>query len=200
MAISNYTELQAAVIAWAHRDGDAGFAALVPDFIRLAEARFNRVLRVRAMEETLASTPIASAAITLPAGFLAFKELRYDASPSRSLEPRPLEWVRGQYPDAGPARYFAVTKTEAVFWPSTGSVAGTYYEEIPALASNSTNWLLTNHPDLYLFASLVESVLYTQDDSRIPMWAEKTAALIDSVQSSDNANAINGGPLTVRAR
>ena len=36
MALSNYTELQAAIITHAMRDGDTGFAAAVPDLIALA--------------------------------------------------------------------------------------------------------------------------------------------------------------------
>lgn len=197
MAISTYSELQSAVASWLHRDD---LTSIIPDFIRLAEARFNRVLRVRGMEETLSSTALTDGAVTLPTGFIAFKELRCDASPSYTLEPRPLEWVRNQPTLASSPIYFAVSGTQVVCWPQSGSITGTYYEEIPALASNETNWLLTSHPDLYLFATLVESVLYTQDDSRLPIWADKAAALIDQVQSQDNANAINGGPLTARVR
>jgi hypothetical protein len=200
MAISTYSELQAAVASWNHRTGDTAFEALIPDFIRLAEARFNRVLRVRAMEASLASTELVDGAVSLPSGFLAFKEVRYDGSPTYTLSPKPVEWVRNQDALAASPLHYAVTNTQIVCWPTAGSIKGTYYEEIPALADNATNWLLTAHPDLYLFAALVESVLYTQDDTRIPLWAEKTAALLDAVQSSDNANAINGGPLTARAR
>lgn len=197
MAISTYSELQTAVGNWLHR---SDLSTYIPDFIRLAEARLNRVLRTRAMLNDLASTALTDGAVSLPTGFLAFKELRYDGSTTYTLEPRPLEWLRNQPADSSYPLYFAVTGSQVVCWPTAGSIKGTYYKEIPALASNSTNWLLTSHPDLYLFASLVESALYTQDDSRIPLWAEKASALIEQVQSSDNANSINGGPLTVRAR
>jgi hypothetical protein len=32
------------------------------------------------------------------------------------------------------------------------------------------NWLLTGHPDVYLYASLVETAPYLKDDSRVPVW------------------------------
>lgn len=200
MSLQTYSDLQAAVASWLHRTGDTDLTAIIPDFIRLAEARFNRTLRTRSMLADLASTPLVSGAATLPTDFLAFKELRYDGSPSYTLEPRPLEWVRNQPADASQPNYFAVTGTQVVCWPTAGSIKGTYYQSIPALASNSTNWLLTAHPDLYLFAALVEAVLFTQDDSRVQMWGEKASALIETVQGQDNANTINGGPLTVRVR
>lgn len=202
MSITTNAELITAVAAWNHRSGDAAFEAMVPDFIKLAEARFNRVLRTTDMEETLASTPLSSGAVTLPTGFLAFKELRYtDGTDNWTLQAKPLEWIRAQVRDTGSApRFFAVTGSQVVCWPENGSIQGTYYEEIPDLATNSTNWLLTRHPDLYLFASLVESALYTQDDSRIPIWAEKASALLDAVQRADDRDSFDGGILSVRAR
>lgn len=200
MSIASYADLQTAVASWAHRD-DTTFTNLVPDFIRLAEARFNRALRVSDMEATLASSALTSGALSLPTGFLAFKELRFDGSIDYTLQPKPLEWIRAQDDTAtGDARYFAVTKDSVVCWPPTGPIKGTYYEEIPALADNSTNWLLDSHPDLYLFATLVEAALWMQDDSRIPLWAEKASALLDSVQLSDDRNQFDGGILAVRAR
>ena len=48
MAISNYTELNTAVANWLDRDD---LTDRIPEFIALAEARFNRLLRIRAMEE-----------------------------------------------------------------------------------------------------------------------------------------------------
>ena len=39
-----------------------------------------------------------------------------------------------------------------------------------------------------------------QDDSRIPLWAEKASALLDAVQRSDDRNQFDGGILAVRAR
>lgn len=200
MAISTYAELLTAVANWAHRD-DTTFTDRVPEFIKLAEARFNRSLRTTDMEETLASTALSSGAASLPTGFLAFKELRFDGASDYTLQPKSLEWIRSQDDtDSRDARYFAVTKSQVVCWPTTGPIKGTYYKEISDLQTNSTNWLLTSHPDLYLFATLVESALFTQDDSRIPLWAEKASALLDAVQRADDRNQFDGGILAVRAR
>lgn len=201
MALANYTDLQAAVLSWTHRAGDSAVEAIVPDCIRLAEARFNRTLRVSSMEETLAETALSSGAASLPTGFLSFKEVRYVGDTNYTLQPKSLEFIRAQETNTGNgARYFAVTGTQIVCWPESGSIKGTYYKEVPALASNSTNWLLTAHPDLYLFATLTEMALWLEDDSRIPLWAEKASALLDMVQRADDRNLFDGGPLAARAR
>lgn len=200
MAFSTYSDLQAAVLTWTKRTGDTAFAALVPDFIRLAEARFNRVLRTSAQESAFASTALVDGAASLPVDFLAFKELRFDGDASYTLEPRPQEWLRGQAASSAQPLYFAITGSQVICWPTAGSIKGTYYAQVPALASNSSNWLLTNHPDLYLFATLTEAALYMEADDRIPLWADKAAALLEQVKSADVGNQINGGPLTARAR
>lgn len=197
MAITTSDELKTAIANWLHRDN---LTARLDEFIALAEARFNRTLRVRGMEASLISTALVDGAVSLPTAFLAFKELRFDGDPSYTLEPKPLEWLRNQPTSADRPGYFAVTDTQVICWPTSGSIQGTYYRSLPSLVSNSTNWLLTKHPDLYLFTTLEEAAFYLRDDKLGQMSAMKAQALLDQVQGSDNANALNGGPLTVRAR
>lgn len=196
MSLATYSDLQTALSNWTHRDD---LTAVWPDCIRLAEARLNRKLRVRPMEADFSAT-LSSGEAALPSDFLAFKELRFDGDQNYSLQPRSLDWVKGQDSTAtGDPLYFAVSGTNVVCWPRSGSVEGTYFQSIPALASNSTNWLLTAHPDLYLFASLVETALYTQDDGRIPLWASKASELLDQVQRMYDNDEHTGGSLVVRA-
>jgi hypothetical protein len=196
MAITTTAELKTALTNWLH---NSTHSARYDEFIALAETRFNRNLRVKGMEASLASTALSSGAITNPSAFLAWKELRYDGTPSYTLQPKPIEWIRNQDTLATYPLYFAVSDTQTICWPQTGNVKGTYYKSITSLTGTSTNWLLTSHPDLYLFACLEEAGLYTRDPNT-PLWAARAQALLDQLQSSDNANAISGGPLTVRAR
>ena len=67
MAITTYAELQAAAANWLVR-GD--LTARIPEFITLAEARLNRVLRARLaeVEASLTTTPGART-LALPSGF-----------------------------------------------------------------------------------------------------------------------------------
>lgn len=197
MSITTASELQSATLAWANR---SDLADRFPDTVALTEAKFNRRLRVRAMESTLASTPLVLGAVSLPAGFLAFKELRYDGSGGGTLEPRPIEWVRKQPNCPIEPKYFAVTNAEVVCWPTAGNITGTYYSSIPSLTNATSNWLLTAAPDLYLFGCLEQIAVYLRDTSLLEMASAQTEMLLQQVQGSDNANAINGGPLQVRVR
>lgn len=195
--LADYTALLAAIALWSNR---TDLTAVLPTCVRLFEARCNRQLRVSAMEAPLTSTALADGAVALPTGFLAFKELRYDGSPSYTLEPRPLEWVRNQSAAADRPGYFAITDTQVVCWPTSGSIVGTYYEEIPSLAVNSTNWLLVDHPDAYLFGALEEVGLFIRDKSLVEYAGSRVSALLEQIKGADIGNQLNGGPLTVRAR
>ena len=87
MAISNYTELQTAVANWLDRDD---LTNRIPEFISLCEARFNRTLRLRAMEtlDTSVST-VAGNSITI--GLCSNERVSFDNIPFNSiaiLDPR----------------------------------------------------------------------------------------------------------------
>jgi hypothetical protein len=84
MAISNYTELKTAVANWLDRDD---LTARIPEFIALAEARFNRVLRIRAMEsKQTASTVAGQQNLALPARFVQMRNVQINTSPVTAMQ------------------------------------------------------------------------------------------------------------------
>ena len=66
MALSNYTELQASIADTLNRDD---LTAVIPDFVRLAEAQLNRVVRHWRMEDRVIAT-VDSQYTALPTNFL----------------------------------------------------------------------------------------------------------------------------------
>ena len=64
-----------------------------------------------------------------------------------------------------------------------------YWRKIPALSdSNTTNWLLTDAPDVYLYGSLMQSAPYLAHDERLAVWAGLYTQATTSLQrSSENA-------------
>ncbi len=84
MAISNYTELNTAVANWLDRDD---LTDRIPEFIALAEARFNRLLRIRAMEEKqTASTVAGQRNLALPTNFIQMRNLQINTSPITPMQ------------------------------------------------------------------------------------------------------------------
>src|SRR3546814_18391700 len=107
MALGTYSELQAAIANWLARPGDATLTPFIPDFIRLAEARISRDLRLRAME-LRATAEITDGHLALPAGFLEMRNLQLNTQPAVRLDlvsPEAVDALRGRSPPGRPPSY-----------------------------------------------------------------------------------------------
>jgi hypothetical protein len=69
----------------------------------------------------------------------------------------------------------------------------TYYARFSLDAANTTNWLMTNHPGVYLYASLAECEPYLVNDQRAVTWEAKYQNERDSLKSSDQKSRFPTG-------
>lgn len=176
MSITNYTELQQAVADWLTRDGTTELGGRVPDFIALLEGRLNRSLRVADMMATAGpsmsqNTGLSAGAGSLPADYLEWAQMTWSDGTNiadlRYVEPDSEEW-RFRYRPFGNPSLFTIIASTFYVRPYVGGVLTLfYYKAIPALATNSTNWLLTRSPDVYLNGSLAEAYRYLKDEKRV---------------------------------
>jgi hypothetical protein len=204
MPLSTYAELQTSIANWLNRED---LTSQIPDFITLAEARFNRELRVNAMVQR--DTTIATTAyVELPDDWLQHISVMItDPTNSYSaLTYIPVEEYYDLRNDGmtGQTRYYTIIDDNIALLPEpSGNITLeiVYYGKVPALSeSNTSNWLLTRSPDLYLHASLIQAEAYLQNDERIPLWAasvEKTIA--DMTLESERAKRPSGA-LAARKR
>lgn len=183
---TTWTELKANVADWLNRDD---LTTPIPEFIGYAERRFNRVLRMPEMEESVTATT-SDAVVTLPSNFLELKALYVDGDGLTPLRQMGIDQLKDTYrgEETGPPRFFALQSgAELVLAPApTASTVYVmnYYEKIPALGSGqASNWLLASHPDLYVAGALVEAYLYLRDAAGAALWEarvrETLAALND---------------------
>lgn len=202
MAIATYADLQQAIGAWLHRDD---LAARIPDFIALAEARIARDVRMqRQIKTQTLSTQAGVPTVALPADWLEGVRLTTD-SPHRVLEHVPGGVLAQAYPAAysGPMRWFVVEGDTLTIWPTPADVLQiecVYYARIPALDATPTNWLLQQHPGLYLFGALAEAAPFLQDDTRAPLWEGKYSADVAQATAADARAVSSGSQLRMRAR
>lgn len=191
MAIGNYAELQAAIIDWADRPGDTTFSDRVPDFIRMFELGFSRQHQVGQMERTSILTT-AGDGYTLPSDLSAIRDV-WTSAGGRNY---PLQAVSGSYMDVttGVPRYYYVQGNKLYISPeSPATVTVRYYAQVPALSTGSpTNWLLTQHPDAYLYGALIESLIYTRDEERAALWKGKLDDIITQILKNDASQRWNG--------
>lgn len=61
-----------------------------------------------------------------------------------------------------------------------------YCRAIPALiADGDSNWLLADHPDIYVAAAMIELCLYLENDSRLVFWKTTYDLKINHLMSDD---------------
>lgn len=188
--MTTYTQLKADVVSWSAR---TDIEAKMPTMCALFEARVNRGLRVRQMEATFTGTPVANV-LALPAGWLQWKRLWADAYPECPLQPQTLDVVY-ERTQGIPSHY--ATDGANVRFNGASAVAGVYYQGVPALATNETNWLSVLAYDAYLFGVLAEVSSYLMDEAELAKHYARSQAILDDVAAADKRLF---GPLRAVAR
>ncbi len=188
MAITTYSELQSSIADWLNRDD---LTSVIPDFITLSEAQYNRSIRHRSM--------IVRSRADIDA--------RYSATPPDWIQTvqlilltdpvQPLNFVTNEEMNKKRAASSAVSRptsfthvgTEIQVYPSpdtTYQAELVYYGKIPALSdSNTSNWLLSLSPDIYLYGSLLQATPYLRDDERLPVIASLYQRMIEDMNISN---------------
>lgn len=203
MAITNFSELQTAIANWTKRTDQT---ALLPDFITLAENKLNRLLRTRQMETSATITPV-SAVAALPADYLELRRIYLNTTPAMELEYLPPEQFYLKFPNANywfstPSRYFTIEGSNIILSETAtqNDIKVLYYAKIPALTvSNTTNWLLTAYPDIYLAASLSEAADNMKNEAEAGKWMQKLQMMIDQLATSDKRGKYSGSEMRVIA-
>jgi hypothetical protein len=201
MSIANYSELNTAVANWLDRDD---LTDRIPEFIALCEARFNRLLRIRAMEyKQTASTVAGQRNLALPTGFIQMRNLQMNETPIV-----PMQYVTPEIYDrlygstlTGTPQMYTIIADEIQLGPIPGSVLTIemlFYKKFDALTSAaSTNWMIINAPDVYLYGCLLEAEPFIMNDPRVQLWAAAFEQSITSMQEQDNKDRHSGSALRV---
>jgi hypothetical protein len=199
MAISTYSELQTAVQNWLDNTNTLP-AARVQEFIALAEADFNRRIRCRENLAGAAGTTVAgTATLDLPARFggvqsLAMAEGGYYAPLALMDETAALEAYYA-YGNGAPRAFVVEASTIRLYPTPDGEYAYSlkYWERVAALSdSATTNWLLSAHPDVYLFGSLVHAEGFNVDDGRLQVWKTQYELALQQVAEQSIADGMTG--------
>lgn len=205
MAITNYSTLQTSIGDWLNR---SDLTSVIPDFITMAEAQFNRVLRHRKMVERATAT-LDSEYSAMPGDWLESIRYQLNTNPITVMEfvsPDQAAVLKGAYSTSGKPIFYSQIgqQFQVIPAPDSGSAYTgelTYYAKIPALsAGNTTNWLLTDSPDIYLYGSLLQAAPYLQDDNRIAVWGAIHAKLLEDLKVSNERSRMATSSLRMRAR
>jgi len=201
MAFTNYSDLKSTIADYLARDD---LDTKIPDFIRLAEERLKRDLRIRQMlKVATASTIVNDSTVSLPSDFLAMKDLHLDTNPVRVLQFQNTSnfFRNARTTDKGVPTMYTLLGSEFQFAPYPDAVYTlrmVYYHKPELLSdSNPSNLFLANCPDLLLYGALAEAEPYLMNDERLATWASLYDRGLASLRASDDDSEYPSSPMSI---
>lgn len=207
MALANYSDLVSAISSWTHR-GD--LSSVAPDFIALAEQRIyhgceedmfkSNPLRIRIMEER-ATGSASSGVITLPGGYIETIRLMVTiGGKNRELRYRAPQTNAPYESESGDASFYTQLAEGFYVGPKSATYTLDYYKRFDALTSSATtNALMTAHPGVYLYGSLIEAWIYVNNMAKAEWAFRLFKSAINSLQTSDRNAKYSSGLAVVAA-
>ncbi len=205
MALANYTELQASLANWLNRSDLT--SEISEDFIVLTEKDFNSKLRIRKMNETNSSFTIDSETETLPTGFLQVRDFYIlEGGTKHSLEyitPAQMDQIRGSS-TTGMPKTFTILGDNFRFAPipsSSYTAVINYYKEFDALSdSNTSNYILSNHPSIYLYGALYHAANFLGgiEPRQVQQWQQQYVTSLERLERNDREDQYGNAPLQQR--
>jgi len=201
MSLSDYSGLKLEIIKFLHRDD---FDLDIDIFIDMAESEMfaNDIaqLELRGMETLVAfATSTTDRFVALPTGFQSMRKVRIQIINGESTELRFR--TPGQLnilSSVGMPIFFTVTDQIEMDRVSDQVYAGEfqYIQDFTALSSsNTTNTVLTNHPNVYLFGSLWAGKLLAEEPQDA---ADYYNRFINAIRGANNKSQIGRfGPAPV---
>jgi len=204
--ITNYSNLQTTIADFLNRDD---LTSVIPTFIQLAEAQMSRDLRHWRMEVRASGQQSAGDAyMQIPADWL--ETIRFHITdggtkPLDLISRKALEDKRaGNENMSGTPRYYTHADSQFELYPTPNEQTNTellYFAKIPSLsASNTTNWLLEDAPDVYLYGALLHSAPYLSEDERVGVWAQLYGASVQRLNIMSDDARMSGSGLTLKIR
>jgi hypothetical protein len=150
--------------------------------------------------ETTSTVTITSGTGTLPTGYVGIRSAYWVGSPNYPLvyiTPEKYDDLRGN--DSGDADYYTISGSSIFTTPmGSGSLVITGPLKFTALSnSNTTNSLLSNFPDAYLYGSLFQAALFRADDEAAQKWLPLFERAIDRINKNNEERKF-AGVLAVR--
>lgn len=199
--ITTYATLKSAIADYLNR---ADLTAQIETFIQFVEADLNTRLRTRDMIVRAEATSDEEF-VELPSNWLEAINLQVvgGQSPMRFVTLDEADIINSAATYTAPTFYSLMNGAiELVPGPSEDiDIEMVYYGKIAALSdANTSNWLLTKAPDVYLYGALVHAAPFLINDERIPVFATLYNARIEALQDESKIATHSGGPLIARTR
>lgn len=204
MSYDTYANLQTEIKAWLKRTSMTD--TIVEGFIALAESEMSRKLRTRNQEvrETFTLSSRYTDLTTLTNQVLEMRNVQINTDPVRVLEYRTPHQIDLEIPSetTGKPIYYTIHGDELEVKPvpeTSYTAEASFFSKISALSdSNTTNWILTNHPNIYLWGALYYGNIYIQDAGSSQAYKSLFEQAMMELNAQEKKARYSGSPLIQR--
>lgn len=205
MALNNYTALKTSIANWLNRSDLT--SEISGDFIVLAEKDFNSKLRIRKMI-TQTTITVDAETESLPTGFLQVRDFYILNGGTKYalkyITPSQMDQIKGSSMTGQPSTYTILGDTFR-FSPvsdSTYTAYLNYYKEFDPLSdSNTSNYILVNHPAIYLYGSLYHAANFLGgiEPNQAAQWEKMYQTALERLERNDREDQYGNAPLQQRS-
>lgn len=202
MSVTTYAELKTTV---ANYLGRTDLTDQIGDFIRFAELRLRREVRIRQILKTTTITATSgTATVSIPSDFLEVRDFIVNTNPVQALTyASPSSFNRNsRTTESGKPLDYTILATELQLAPVPDFAYSLkllhYFAPTFLSDSNTSNEFLVNVPDLLLYATLLEAEPYLMNDARVNTWGTMYDKGLAALIKSDESAQYSGVPLAVK--
>ena len=204
----NYNDIVELALSYADRQ-DLEVTSKMDSFLKIVEARINRVLTVRKMALRTQLIMVKDQEYYgLPSDFVGLRDIEIqnvdDANARTTLHyksPEQMNEASRNRNSIDGIYYTIIADQLQVIPPQDGAILEIiYYQALPPLNNTSTqeNWLSLSNPDCYIFGLLVEISSFVKDVAAKELWDARFQQELASIVNDDAINRWSGTALQVR--
>jgi len=202
--ITDYQTLKDAINAVVDNDS-APMQAYIDVCIQSVEKRIDYLLRTEHQEETW-DTVINTEYTDLPDGFLGFRRIIIERGGVEfALQVESTDTITARnFEAAGTPAYYAIVNNQIQVYPSPDTdytIKAVYWKEVTPLDDiNTTNWLVTRFPMVYLHGALAKAHLFLMDQNQANVDEQLFMSGVSGINDDSKQKLWRGSPLTSRIR
>jgi hypothetical protein len=193
VSITTYAELKSAIADFLNRDD---LTSTIPTFISLGEAQIARDVRHWKQEKRV-TTSVDERYENLPNDWIEIKFITLSTGAMlETVAPSNMADMRARSDTPGVPKYVRMTADQLEFYPTPSAatdISMLYYARTPSLSDASpTNWLLSDAPDVLLYASLIHSAPYLAEDARVQIWGSLYQSGVEKLNIENQRGRVTG--------
>lgn len=204
----DYGTLKTVLQSYLHRDDDTT-VNMIATFVKMAQARMSRDLEIPELQATDSLTVTASdTVVSLPSDCLELCSVRIPYKSGYRLVQQNSLFQNSQMLEAyngstSTPYYYARygKKLELTPTPESDTTLEVVYRKLIAnfTSDTDTDDILTNYPNIYIYASMIEASPFIMDDTRTDTWGSLYKEEVIKINEIGYRSEWSGAPMQIKS-